>query len=150
MEVVLNVTVTEMGYHGDAERCIILSVHWNGMVFHIHGNLHIHCPSDQTVSDKLDHLGEEIMAKFDEVNTALDGIAEESAAETLQVAEHLAALNTNVTALNSQIEDLKAQIAAGSAATPEQMDQLLQKALAIRAGVKAIDPSEVAPAPNQP
>ncbi len=87
------------------------------------------------------------MAKFDEVSAALDGLAEESAAETVQVSAHIAALSTSVTQLTSQIADLQAQIAAGSAATPEQMQILLDKALAVRAGVKLIDPAttEVTP-----
>jgi hypothetical protein len=88
----------------------------------------------ERIEHKLDRLmqhqeerQERIMATFDEVKASEDA---------LKVAVESAAARVIAT-----INDLKGQIEAGSAVTPEQLDLLLQDSTVTTAEADAIDPS---------
>lgn len=74
------------------------------------------------------HQGDTIMATIENVQEAI-------AAEKLQV-------TTALEALKAQVADLQAQVAAGSAATPEQLDALIVAIDAVYTPAPEVVPAE--------
>lgn len=85
--------------------------------------------NDHQINTKL----EIIMAKLEDLQAKLD---EQSTA----IAEMKARVTEDVTALQTEIQSLKDQLASGGLVTSEQFDALIAKAQATIDAVKAVDP----------
>lgn len=90
-------------------------------------------------------LKEAVMANIEEVQAAVARIE----GNTANVARALGILNDTNAALVQQVADLQAQIEAGNAVTPEQLQELADRLSAADAAMDAIAP-EAPNAPNEP
>lgn len=119
------------------------------MEFHFHiANLHVHLPGGLPVLDLLTQIkaqGEQIMLDITGLKDAVGQVAQAVDAEKVQAETHFTTLRTTITDLTTQVDALKAQIAAGAGVTQADIDILKAQVLALVPAVDAIDPNAPAP-----
>ena len=81
------------------------------------------------------------MANIDEVLAAVAAIA----GDTANVERVLGELNTQIGALTQQVADLQAQVAAGTGATPEQLQSVVDALNAADATLDTLAPDAPVP-----
>jgi len=123
----------------------------NKMNFTFNINLAPNVEEIKTMLDEVLEKEESIMAELKEVTDALAVAAATTAEEKAEVAAALAAQDVQIQELTALVQTLKDQLAAGTAATEEDLDVVLESIHAISAAVEDITvPTPPAPSSGRP